>query len=265
MSLSISDILKPLGNLALKSVSENLSNPDIPKLSKKFNDAIEIKDQAFSAFKLLSEPRNGSGFRLPRTTLNDDPRQDSFAMDGAIDPNVIRKRVNPDAAIPSLETGANTLFSLAPSNVEATNSVNLIKTARKSYVDYKNRFFVDDPNKKSESSGTSTIQTAKTAVPTTIYYDPVVYNDGGDDELPESGVTGKTSHSNTPNYDDTQNFSYGQTGTKGSVYNLKNPKSKGSVYRKKRVEKPKYVYSGDSKTTNQRSNRHGGLTFQGGI
>ena len=258
MSLSISDILKPLGNLALKSVSENLSNPDIPELSKKFNDAIEIKDQAFSAFKLLSEPRNGSGFRLPRTVLNDDPRQDSFAMDGAIDPNVIRKRVNPDAAIPSLETGANTLFSLVPSNVEATNSVNLIKTARKSYVDYKNRFFVDDPNKKSESSGTSTIQTAKTAVPTTIYYDPVVYNDGGDDELVESGVTGKNSHQKPIDTLDPTNTN---TSNDTDVKNISTTTPKKTITTKK----PKYVYSGDSKTTNQRSNRHGGLTFQVGI
>ena len=277
MSLSISDILKPLGNLALKTVSEKLANPDIPELAKKFNDAIEIKDRAFSAFKLLSEPRNGSGFRLPRTTMNDDPRQDSFLMNGSIDPNVIRKRQNPDAAIPSLETGANTLFSLAPSNIHASNSVNLIKTARKSYVDYKNRFFIDDPNKTPERPVEAAIQSAKTAVPTTLHYDPIVYNDGGDDELVESGVSGKTghqdhigtldpAHSNTPNYDEIKNISYGQPRTKGSVYKLKNPKSKGSIYRlKPPAKKPKYVYYGGSKTTSQRSNRHGGLTFQGGI
>jgi len=188
MSLSISDILKPLGDIALKHVkSKLLNNPDIPILQKKFDDKKEIRDKAFSAMKLTSAPRNGTGFRLPRTTFNDDPRLDAFLMDGAIDPNVIRKRVNPDRAIPSLESAESTLFSLVPDNLKSHDFVNLVKTARKSYINYKNRFFVEDKNPPNQiQPKNKQIDTAKTAVPTKTDFKPIIY-DTGDDELPERG------------------------------------------------------------------------------
>ena len=120
MSLSINDILKPLAGLAKEQLTKKLggvlNNPDLPTLANKFDDKKEIRERAYSSLKLSSHPRNGSGYMLPRTRADDDPRKDSFLMDGAIDPNVIRKRVNPDKAIPSLETGLSTLFSLVPSN-----------------------------------------------------------------------------------------------------------------------------------------------------
>ena len=109
MNLSINDILKPLGSLIANAQpipANKLFNPDLPTLNKAvrtFNDIVEIKERAMSAFKLSSQPRNGSDFLLPRTRFDDNPRKDAFLMDGAIDPNVIRKRVNPDKAIPSLE------------------------------------------------------------------------------------------------------------------------------------------------------------------
>ena len=158
MSLSISDILKPLGNILANAQpipANKLFNPDLPTLNKAvktFNDIIEIKDRAISAFKLSSQPRNGGDFMLPRTRFDDNPRKDAFLMDGAIDPNIIRKRVNPDKAIPSLESGENTLFSLVPANNIATDAVSLIQMANQNYINYKNRFFVEDKNQQSNNN-----------------------------------------------------------------------------------------------------------------
>ena len=193
MSLSINDILKPLGSLIANAQpipANKLFNPDLPTLSKAvrtFNDIVMIKDQAMSAFKLGSQPRNGGDFLLPRTRFDDNPRKDAFLMENAIDPNVIRKRVNPDAAIPSLESGESTKFSLVPSNNVATDFVSLIQMANKNYVNYKNRFFVADPSiQQNQQQYQQPIQKTATAVPTTINYNPITY-DIGDDELPEFG------------------------------------------------------------------------------
>lgn len=204
MSLSINDILKPLGSLIANAQpipANKLFNPDLPMLSKAvrtFNDIVMIKDQAMSAFKLSSQPRNGGDFLLPRTRFDDNPRKDSFLMDGAIDPNVIRKRVNPDKAIPSLESGESTKFSLVPSNNAATDFVSLIQMANKNYVNYKNRFFVADPSiQQNQQQYQQPIQKTATAVPTTINYNPITY-DIGDDELPEFGDGGKKNKPTQP-------------------------------------------------------------------
>lgn len=116
-----------------------LQNPDIPS-PKDFDDALEIRDKAYSAFKLTTEPRNGNYFMLPRTSFSDDPRKDSFLQENAIDPNIIRKKINPDGAMPDLRSGTSTLFSLEKSNTTAETSINLIQKAHKSYMNYKNRF-----------------------------------------------------------------------------------------------------------------------------
>ena len=106
MSFSISDIMKSISkNEDMPTPADQLKNPDLPTISNKFDDKIEIRDKAMSAFKLSSQPRNGGDFMLPRTTFNNNPRKDAFLMDGAIDPNVIRKRVNPDKAIPTSDGG----------------------------------------------------------------------------------------------------------------------------------------------------------------
>ena len=200
MSLSINDILKPLGSLIANAQpipANKLFNPDLPTLSKAvrtFNDIVMIKDQAMSAFKLGSQPRNGGDFLLPRTRFDDNPRKDAFLMENAIDPNVIRKRVNPDAAIPSLESGESTKFSLVPSNNAASDFVSLIQMANKNYVNYKNRFFVADPSiQQNQQQYQQPIQKTATAVPTTINYNPITY-DIGDDELPEFGDGSEKNH-----------------------------------------------------------------------
>jgi hypothetical protein len=147
MSLSIKDLISGLNtakNVASK-VESVLFNPDLPS-SKDFNDLIEIRDKAYSALRLSNQPRNGSNFMLPRTVFDDDPRKDSFLQENSIDPNVIRKKMNPDAALPSLESTESTLFSLEKSNVVADDFVGLIQAAHKNYANYKNRFIMPPAN-----------------------------------------------------------------------------------------------------------------------
>jgi hypothetical protein len=141
MSLSINKLFETMATAknVYSKVEGFLQNPDIPS-PKDFDDALEIRDKAYSAFKLTTQPRNGNYFMLPRTAFSDDPRKDSFLQENAIDPNIIRKKVNPDAAMPDLRSGTSTLFSLEKSNVTAQNSINLIQQAHKSYMNYKNRF-----------------------------------------------------------------------------------------------------------------------------
>ena len=113
MSFSISDIMKSISkNEDMPTPADQLKNPDLPVISNKFDDKIEIRDKALSAFKLSSQPRNGNYFMLPRTRFDDNPRKDAFLMNGSIDPNNIRKRVNPDKSIPSLEGGEYALYSI---------------------------------------------------------------------------------------------------------------------------------------------------------
>ena len=162
MSFSINDLMNVMGsqgNPKMNNQETNLYNPDLPAPKFDFKDEqIEIRDKAHSAFKLSSQPRNGQ-LLLPRTTLHDDPRMDSFMSESAIDPNVIRKRVNPDKAMPDLKSGQNTLFSLEPDNIRGNNNVSLIQKAHKNYVSYKNRFYVSDPtdNKKAEQNNKSNV------------------------------------------------------------------------------------------------------------
>lgn len=170
MSFSISDIMKSISkNEEMPVPSGQLKNPDLPVMSNTFDDKIEIRDKAMSAFKLSSQPRNGNYFMLPRTRFDDDPRQDAFLMDGSIDPNVIRKRVNPDKAIPTIEGGEYALYSLVRENNESTDSVGLVRKAHASYVNYKNRFFVEDKSVKQPTELPIEVKLPnKPAIPTII-------------------------------------------------------------------------------------------------
>ena len=135
--MSVFDLMKEISsNRNVRASEGQLDNPDIPDI---MDDQVEIKDKAFSALRLQSEPRNGNYFRLPRTTFTDNPREDAFLQNNAIDPNIIRKRVDPDSAIPTLQDAASTLFSLVPDNLAAYDSNDLITKAHMMYLNYKNR------------------------------------------------------------------------------------------------------------------------------
>jgi hypothetical protein len=152
MSFSINKLLQAMskGDKNVKEAEGELFNPDIPTPQKDFDEKKMIRDQAFSVLKLPSEPRNGGYFRLDRNEPHIDPRNDAFGMEQSIDPNIIRKRVNPDGAIPSLASAEVTKFSLVPENLTSNDSMGLIKQARKSYVSYKNRFNM--PEEKSQKA-----------------------------------------------------------------------------------------------------------------
>jgi hypothetical protein len=67
------------------------------------------------------------------------PRKEEFLMEGAIDPNTIRAKTDPDNARPTLSS--ITKHSYMPSSVKpGVNQHELIKTARASEGNWRNRF-----------------------------------------------------------------------------------------------------------------------------
>ena len=127
MSYSISNLFKAMAENP-KQADGKLFNPDIPESHKsQSQDTQFIRDQSYNALKLSSNPRNGDGYLLPRTVFNNDPRKDSFLMERAIDPDVIRQKVNPiSEAQPQMIEGA--LYGFDKSMQTATDSINLIRT-----------------------------------------------------------------------------------------------------------------------------------------
>ena len=138
MSYSISNLFKAMAENP-KQPEGKLYNPDLPESKSQSQDRQFIRDQAYNALKLGSQPRNGDFYLLPRTTFNNDPRKDSFLMERAIDPDVIRQKVNPisEAAPQMIEGG---LYGIDKSMTQATDSVNLIRTSQEQFYNYSNRF-----------------------------------------------------------------------------------------------------------------------------
>ena len=219
--MSINDLMASMNTKRNTRAPEGqIDNPDIPERSSLFtgeskgsimNDQVNIRDQAMSALKLQSEPRNGNFFRLPRTAFSDNPKEDAFLQNDAIDPNVIRKRIDPDSAIPTLQNAESTLFSLVPDNLRATDSNDLITKANERYLSYKNRHgqathrndkpihtFAFKPQPKSGALGNAVVQDdSPDTLPegiiqrpegpdaaTPIYNPPPLYN--GD--IPQGGI-----------------------------------------------------------------------------
>jgi len=146
MSLPLQQLLGMLnqkaGNVpAAEGTLYNPSIPDPPK-SDKIQSRKIIKDKYMHNMKLANAPRGSSGnyFRLAKGLT--DPRLDSFGLEGSIDPNTIRRKVDPDAAIPNLHFygSEGALYELPEGALKATNGVGLLKKARSSFYNYKNRF-----------------------------------------------------------------------------------------------------------------------------
>lgn len=151
MSYSISNLFQSLGldNSNPGQQSETtLFNPDLPMPSKDFKKIKNIRDQSFKSMKLPesnSRAYNGSTFRLPRNVLFKDPRKDNFYTDGSIDPNNVRALQNPTESIPNLWANPNRYYGVNEGETTANNNVNTLRSARRNYVNYKNRFEVPDP------------------------------------------------------------------------------------------------------------------------
>ena len=138
MSYSVSNLFKSLIENP-KQPDSKLDNPDIPVSQSTSQDRQFIRDQAHNALRLNSTPRNGDGFLLPRTVFNNDPRKDSFLMEGAIDPDMIRQKVNPISEAQPM-TGEGALYGIDTTMRVATDSVNLIRTSQDQFYNYQNRF-----------------------------------------------------------------------------------------------------------------------------
>jgi hypothetical protein len=138
MSYSISNLFKAMAENP-KMPEGKLDNPDIPDYTTQAKDRQFIRDQAHNALRLTSQPRNGDGYLLPRTTFDNDPRKDSFLMERSIDPDVIRQKVNPiSEAAPQMVEGG--LYGIDRDMTIANDSINLIRTSQEQYYNYQNRF-----------------------------------------------------------------------------------------------------------------------------
>ena len=148
MSLSITKLMNAMNELVDNTDNEEgtLYNPDIPTGVKDFNPNQVIRDQYFNSMKMPTQPRNGNGFSLPRTTFSDDPRRDDFLKNGSINPETIRSQSDPDYVPTNLYSQHQ--FSLTKNELIETDNVNLVNQAHKSYLNYKNRFVLQEEQKQ---------------------------------------------------------------------------------------------------------------------
>jgi hypothetical protein len=149
MSYSVSNLFQSLGlNANPQQTSEDkLFNPDLPMPSKDFKKLGYIKDQSFKSLKLpetSSRAYNGSTFLLPRNVQFKDPKKQNFMVDESIDPNNIRALQNPIKSIPNLWANPNRYFGVSNGENSENNAVNTLRSARRNYVNYKNRFEIPD-------------------------------------------------------------------------------------------------------------------------
>jgi len=206
MSYSVSGLFKDIAKtqLADKVKSETLSNPDIPALGKRnaSSSAISIplfRDQAHNALKLRSYPSNGMAL-LPRNDIYKDPRRDAFAMDGAIDPAIIRNQTNPINEAMPVYNDSTLMGGSDKSMEEAKDSMDLVRRARESYSNYVNRFDIQ-PAQNTPSSSSSVYGSAyKPQLAAKIGYTPPAYNANYD----RTGETGDIFTTRPVNYNDGQ-------------------------------------------------------------
>ena len=157
-----------------------MDNPDIPNFSQAGGvDTQFIRDKAYNSMRLSSAPRNGDGFLLPRSTFSDNPKHDAFLMEGAIDPNVIRQRVNPISEAAPV-THEDALYGIDSTMTTSSDSVDLVQKARSSLYNYKNRFNALPPANPiaSDKSSTSTTDLF-VAPPSTVSTTALQRNTGG--------------------------------------------------------------------------------------
>jgi hypothetical protein len=136
MSKSLNELFKSLASGSNKNIKQpegQLKNPDVPDL----DDKAILRDKFYLSYKIDSQPRNGAGYSMPRAPSLMDPKKEDFMLEGSIDPNTIRAKVDPDDALASRKGQ----FSYMPNAVKAPhNQNNLIKDARASYLNWSNRF-----------------------------------------------------------------------------------------------------------------------------
>jgi hypothetical protein len=144
MSKSILSLIKSLESADLDAKQDKISNPDIPEFQQ-MDHTENVRDNFHLAAKFNGYPRkrNGSGYYLnpqgKRVEDMMDPRKNDFLNEKSIDPNIIRSKIDPDSALPSLSS--QSLHSLMPASVQPPrNQENLIKQAHTSVYNWRNRF-----------------------------------------------------------------------------------------------------------------------------
>ena len=151
MSRSIADILsiltKPSGVQAPVKDTE-LHNPDVPEsdtVGGNVNNRKVIRDQYYNdmSIKHLKQPKNGTGYSISNGRLrNTDPREDSFMLEGSIDPNQIRRETDPAHSLPNTFAQGSLYdkYQLPTNAYVATNNKSLLEQSRDSFDSYKNRY-----------------------------------------------------------------------------------------------------------------------------
>lgn len=132
MSRSVNELLKSLERgVGKSSKTVEIKNPDIPEP----NHGDPVKDRYYSSMRMKSQPRNGTfAMSIPRTARNV-----HFMADGDIDPNVVRKKVDPDHAMPDLNSRA--LFEVPTAALRKPhNQIGLVKQSHASELNWANRF-----------------------------------------------------------------------------------------------------------------------------
>ena len=126
-------------------------------------------------------------------------------MDGAIDPNTIRNKVDPDSTRPNLSSQGK--FSLMPESVADPHSqISLVKRARSSKMNYANRFQPKGAGEQSEPPPPSYKDSFKDPI-----YDPAIHEPTpppsyeettGNDTLPPSYPGVDDVNGSAPRYED---------------------------------------------------------------
>lgn len=159
MSRSIIDLL---GKMNVNPMGVNqpmpegeLYNPDVPNdidtIAGNIANRKIIQDKYYSSMKLSSAPRNGEGYSFSRTggrLKYYDPRQDSFMLDGSIDPDIIRRKTDPNHSLPNTFSSGSMYakYQLPKSAFKSSNNVGLLQKSIASYENYINRFNPPVPN-----------------------------------------------------------------------------------------------------------------------
>jgi hypothetical protein len=138
------------GNIRNSAQPEGqLFNPDIPDMNKTNYFSSErvatrkaMKDKYYQSTKMPTQPRNGNYFSLDRSKDDINPRLQSFLLEGSIDPNTIRKKIDSEYISDNLYNyGSEGIKYSSPDSAYVSSSnVPLIQQARKSFYNYKNRF-----------------------------------------------------------------------------------------------------------------------------
>jgi hypothetical protein len=135
--MSILDLLRSNGMPSKEKQPQEdksaLYNPDVP------DPELEVSDTYHTIYKMPSSARNGI-FSLGTKRIYKNKAREAFSKDGAIDPNTIRNKIDPDNAMPVLSSQGKFSLMNAAAKKAPHSQVGLIKKSLTSFLNYRNRF-----------------------------------------------------------------------------------------------------------------------------